>query len=104
MQPHDNMYPMMSFAFDVVLLIIGIWMAVMVAKLQLGGAISKTVSRVVVGSLILGFAHLVETGMDKLGVPTDMNEVIHRVLILIGFTWLAFGINALVKTFGGMKR
>lgn len=104
MDSHSSIYPMISIFFDVVLLLVGFWMALTVAKLRLGGAISNTITRIVTGSIILGLAHLAETVLHKFGVSTDLNEVIHRLLILIGFAWLALGIQSLVNTFGNMKK
>lgn len=98
-----NSLELLSLAMDVTLVAVSIWMASNAAKLKLGGAMGETVSSVVWGAIVLGLAHIVETGLTKMGVEGDLNEVIHRVIILLGFILLARGIRALVGAFAQRK-
>jgi len=89
-----------NHALDFVLIAAAVWMAVTVAKLRLGGALSSSVNRVVIGALILGFAHMVETIALQYGMEEHLNELIHRGIILLGFSALILGVQSLVGSFG----
>jgi hypothetical protein len=88
-----------ALGMDFILTIMGVWMAVSVLQLKIGGAIRKSAINIVVASLVLGFAHAIETITLKMGVEESLNEVIHRGIIFIGFIWLMIGINKLLKAF-----
>jgi hypothetical protein len=93
----------MNHFLDFLLVAASIWMAVTVAKLRLGGALSSSVNRVVTGAVILGVAHMVETLSLQYGVDEHLNELIHRGIILIGFLAMTMGIQSLVGAFGKAK-
>jgi hypothetical protein len=88
-----------AFGMDFILTVMGVWMAVSVLQLKIGGAIRKSAINIVIASLVLGFAHAIETLMAKIGVESELNEIIHRGIIFIGFIWLMIGINKLLKAF-----
>ncbi|MCZ8256609.1 MAG: hypothetical protein O9327_13205, partial [Polaromonas sp.] len=74
----------------------GLWMAYTTRELQISGAMGVTIKQVAVGSIILGFAHLIETLMfHLLNLPSDINELVHRVIILIGFVFITNGLRRL---------
>lgn len=95
-----SLIPFINHALDFLLVAAAIWMAVTVAKLRLGGALSSSVNRVVIGAIILGVAHMVETLSLQYGMEEHLNELIHRGIILLGFLALIMGIQSLVGTFG----
>lgn len=90
---------------DVVLLLVSFWMAYTAKKMNMGGAIGKTVSMVVYGAIVLGFAHLTETILaDVFKVPNDANELIHRGIVLVGFILLTLGLSSLGQSVSQMRK
>ncbi len=93
-----------SLGFDVLLLLIGFVMAYAATKIPSVGAIGKTVRNVVIGAVILGFAHLIETGLTTLfKIDGEVNELIHRGIILLAFAFLYFGIKGLADSLGKLR-
>ena len=93
-----------SLAFDVVLLLIGFVMAYAATKIPSTGAIGKTVRNVVIGAVILGFAHLIETGLTTLfKIDAEVNEIVHRGIILLAFAFLYFGIKGLADSLSKLR-
>lgn len=88
---------------DALLIGAAVWMAIAVAKLRLGGALSSSVNRIVLGAGILGVAHVVETLSLQHGMDEHVNELLHRGIILTGFVALTLGIQSLVGAFGKTK-
>ncbi|HKJ53958.1 MAG TPA: hypothetical protein VKB27_20870 [Gammaproteobacteria bacterium] len=81
---------------DFLLLAIAFWMVV-VAR-GLGGVVGKSMGLVTVGAVVLGLAHLSETVLFEYAhVAADAGEVIHRVIILLGFVFLTLGLGAATK-------
>jgi hypothetical protein len=73
---------------DVVLVIASIWMVISVRGI--GGLMGRTLNLIVIGAIILGIAHLIAT----LGAPViekDLNNFIHRIIVLVGFVFLVLG-------------
>jgi hypothetical protein len=107
MHPHTHAgmdLGMVSLGFDLLLLAIGVVMAFAASKIPSVGAIGKTVRYVVIGALILGMAHLIETGLTEVfKINTELNEVIHRVVILLGFGFLYYGIKGLADSLNKMR-
>lgn len=89
-----------THVFDFVLIASAVWMALAAAKLRLGGALNISVNRIVSGAIILGLAHMIETLCLQYGMDEDINELLHRVIILTGFVALTLGIKSLVTAFG----
>ena len=77
-----------------------VWMAFTVAKMRLGGALKKAVNRVVIGAVILGAAHLMQTIPLHFGLGEQLHALLHRGIFLLGFVSLAMGIQSLVRAFG----
>jgi hypothetical protein len=93
-----------SLGFDILLLVIGFVMAYAATKIPSAGAIGKTVRNVVIGAIILGFAHLIETGLTTLfKIDGEVNELIHRGIILVAFAFLYFGIKGLADSLSKMR-
>jgi membrane-bound ClpP family serine protease len=93
-----------NFGFDVLLVIIGFVMAYAATKIPSVGAIGKTVRYVVIGAIILGFAHLIETGISSFfKIDNELNELIHRGIILLAFSFLYFGIKGLADSLSKLR-
>ncbi len=92
-----------TLVLDVLLIALSFWMAVMAAKLRLGGAIGKTVGYVVSGSIVLGFAHFVETFATRYGIENSHNEILHRCIVLVGILLLSLGVRSLAHTMSARK-
>jgi hypothetical protein len=89
---------------DVVLLLVSFWMALTARKMNMGGAVGKTISMVVYGAIVLGLAHLAETLISTFfDIPNEANEMIHRIIVLIGFVLLTVGLRSLGQSFGRLK-
>lgn len=101
---HGLPYESINLAFDVLLVFVGVVMAFAAAKIPSLGAIGKTVRNVVIGAIILGFAHLIETGISSIfKIDNDLNELIHRSIILLAFSFLYFGIKGLSDSLGKLR-
>ncbi len=93
-----------NLVMDFVLIGLSIWMAIVARKMSMGGAVGKTVSLVVLGAIVLGIAHLVETVLALVfDIPTALNESIHRCIILVGFALLTIGMRSLSQTMQNLK-
>lgn len=83
---------------DFVLIFVAIWMIFAARRSGLGGVIGTTLTFITIGALVLGLAHLIETiTVEQLGWDIVLVELVHRVLILVGFIFLAFGFQGLGK-------
>jgi prepilin signal peptidase PulO-like enzyme (type II secretory pathway) len=100
---NTSIIPLATNFLDFLLIAAAVWMAITVAKLRLGGALSSSVNRIVVGAAILGVAHVVETLSLQYGMDEHINELLHRGIILAGFVALTLGIRSLVGAFGKAK-
>lgn len=87
----------MNIALDIILIVASIWMVMTVRGI--GGAVGKTLTYIVIGTVIMGFAHLQATitgNMDLFVInEVNYNGTIHRVVVLIGFLVLAYGFQQL---------
>jgi hypothetical protein len=62
------------------------------ARPQIGGALAKGLRILLIGVMVLGLAHFIETILFAvLHVSQDANEVIHRLLVGIGFVFVIWG-------------
>lgn len=90
------MLEIVNVSMDFILLAIAFWMVI--AARGLGGVVGKSMGLVTVGAVILGFAHLLETLLFEFAhVEAGPGEVIHRVVILIGFVFLTLGLGAATR-------
>jgi hypothetical protein len=97
-------FELINTMMDFVLLIVSFWMAFSAKKMNMGGAVGKTISLVVYGAVVLGLAHLTETILSGFfNVPNDANELIHRGIVLFGFILLTVGLRSLGQSLGRLK-
>lgn len=83
-----------SYALDLILIAAGFWMAYTARQMQMRGAVGSTLRQVSAGAIVLGFAHLIETVLfEVFHVGTEANELVHRIIILIGFLFIANGLR-----------
>jgi hypothetical protein len=83
-----------NFLLDLVLIAIGFWLAWNAAATRLKGTLGGAMRLISFGALILGVAHLVETVLDQhFQVPMEVNELVHRLLILVGFLSIGLGVG-----------
>ena len=82
-------YSTINVILDIILVIASIWMLMTIRGI--GGIMGRTLSFIV----ILGIAHLLATLMGPLVNDGALNNVIHRVIVLIGFVFLALGFRQL---------
>ena len=89
-----------SFLLDILLVIAAV--AAYLSRPRIGGQLVKGLQVLMIGIMILGFAHLVETLLFALTiVGTSLNEIIHRLLVAIGFLFVILGFNRMRKAFDG---
>jgi len=80
-----------ALLFDLSLIGISLWMVTIVRGF--GGIVGKTMTTITSGAIVLGLAHISETGLDYF-VPTlnaDLGEVIHRIIVFTGMFLIAWG-------------
>ncbi|HEX2618998.1 MAG TPA: hypothetical protein VHL11_02595 [Phototrophicaceae bacterium] len=81
---------LVNLILDFVLVAASIWMVV--EARGIGGIIGTSMNRIVIGAIILGFAHLIATfGTGTLKIDPTTNNFIHRLIVLAGFVLLVAG-------------
>ncbi len=81
-----------NLVLDFVLVATAIWMVIVVRGL--GGIIGRGLNWITVGALVLGLAHLLDTGMRAAittGLDAPTFSFIHRIVVLVGFIVLIIG-------------
>lgn len=85
-----------SLVLDLVLIVLGI--LTYVRRPRLGGQLNAGMRMLLVGLIMLGFAHMFETSLFIfMHLDEDVNEVVHRVFVIIAFVLVLWG-------FGRMQR
>ena len=96
---HDLLH-LFSYAIDVVLIGVGVWMAYTSRELRVTGAMGSTIRQFSLGAIILGIAHFVETVLGQVfEVSFEINELIHRLIILCGFLVLTNGMRHFIRAY-----
>ena len=94
----------LAYALDAVVIVIGLLMAKEAFSLGLGGAVQQSSRSLVIGAAILGAAHILETTVLRFGMDEDWNEILHRVIVLIGMSLLLIGLKKLLAPFSKAKQ
>lgn len=80
-----------NIILDIILIVASLWMVWTVRGL--GGVVGKTLTYIVIGTVILGVAHLQAT------ITADLfeswNGTLHRAVVLFGFVFLVYGFRQL---------
>ncbi len=85
-----------SLVLDLVLIVLGV--LTYVRRPRLGGQLNGGMRMLLVGLIMLGFAHMFETSLFIfLHLDEGVNEVVHRVFVIIAFVLVLWG-------FGRMQR
>jgi hypothetical protein len=85
-----------NFILDLVLVAASIWMVV--EARGLGGIVGTSMNLIVAGAIVLGFAHLIATlGTGLLHIEGPTNNLIHRIIVLIGFILLVAGFRKMAE-------
>jgi hypothetical protein len=88
----------LNFVLDIVLIVAAAWMLYVVRQSSLGGTMGRTLTYMTIGTMLLGFAHILETVMlESLGASLELTELIHRLVVLAGFVLLTIGIRPLMR-------
>jgi hypothetical protein len=88
-----------NVVLDFVLVAASIWM--IIAARGVGGLVGRTLTFMVIGAIILGIAHLLATvGTSVFQLNGTLNNMIHRVIVLVGFVFLIIGFRQV----GELKR
>jgi hypothetical protein len=70
------------------------------ARPRIGGRLAKGLGILLVGVMVLGLAHLIETALFAVvHVSLELNEVLHRLLIAIGFVFVIIGFLTMRRAF-----
>lgn len=88
----------MPLILDVLLVVAA--MVAYLARPRLGGQMAKGLRILLVGVMILGFAHLIESVLFLL-FSTDLwtNEILHRLLVGLGFVFIIMGFVTMRRAF-----
>ena len=91
---------LVSFILDLLLVIAAI--IAYLARPRIGGELAVGLRILLVGVIILGLAHLIETALFVLlNVDLQLNEVIHRLLVGTGFVLVILGFVKMRQAFEG---
>jgi hypothetical protein len=83
-------YGTLNLLMDFVLVAASVWMVI--EARGIGGIVGTSMTRIVIGAIILGFAHLIATfGTNVLMIAGPLNNFIHRLIVLVGFVLLVAG-------------
>lgn len=87
-----------SLVLDVLLIMAAI--LAYLAQPRIGGELARGLRVLLVGVIILGFAHLVETGLFELfQLSLEVNEVAHRIFVGVGFIMIILGFSRMRRAF-----
>jgi hypothetical protein len=86
--------PTINIILDFVLVAASFWMVIAVRGV--GGVFGRTLNLIVVGAIILGIGHLFsDFTLAVIRWSGDVNNFVHRLVILIGFIVLVVGFRQL---------
>jgi len=86
----------MNLVLDIILIVASVWMVAIVTGY--GGVIGKAFTVIAWGAIILGLAHFIETITFKVfGLPQDLVELSHRLIVLFGFMLIVLGFRMFVR-------
>ena len=89
---------LVSFILDFFLVIAAV--VAYLARPRIGGQLAKGLQTLLVGVVVLGLAHLVETVLFAMfNVDRQINEILHRLLISAGFVFVIWGFFTIRRAF-----
>ena len=85
-----------SLGLDVLLIILGI--ITYLRRPKLGGLFSRGFRVLLAGMLVLGFSHMIETGLFMLfDFDQDLNEIVHRLIVVGAFGLVIWGFERMQR-------
>jgi hypothetical protein len=63
----------------------------------LGGELARGMRTLMIGVIILGLAGFVETGLYAINPIPDLNEIVHRVMIVLAIVFIILGFNVMTR-------
>ena len=88
----EKEFSVVSLLLDIVMMAIGL-VSVYYAWSVLRGTIGQGLKIAAIGLAILGFFHFLATILPLLtNIPLDTNQMIHRILGVVAFSFIAFGL------------
>jgi hypothetical protein len=79
-----------SLVLDVLLIVAAV--IAYLARPQIGGTLAKGLRILLIGVMVLGLAHFIETILfGVFQINQDANEIIHRLLVATGFIFVIWG-------------
>ena len=89
-----------SFILDIFLVIAAV--VAYLARPRIGGQLAKGLRTLLIGVVLLGLAHVIETLLFAVfNLDRQVNEVVHRLLIGIGFVFVILGFFTMRRAFDG---
>lgn len=91
-----NVLQFVSLALDILLIVAGI--LTYTQRPRLGGLLSRGIQMLLIGLVILGFSHMIETGLF-IGFNLDQgwNEILHRALVAAAFGFVLWGFRLMQR-------
>jgi hypothetical protein len=95
------MNPSQLFSFILDILLIAAAVLAYLARPRIGGQLAKGLRILLIGVMILGLVHFLESGLFFLfsNWPVGVHEVIHRLLVVGGFGFVIFGFVMMRRAF-----
>ena len=82
------------------LLLVGAAVLAYLARPRVGGEMARGLRVLMAGVIVLGLAHLVETGLFELmDLTARVNEVVHRGIVGAGFIMVIWGFAIMKRAF-----
>lgn len=94
------MEPLQALSLILDLATVGLTVAMFLARPRVGGAMGQGIQILTIGFVVLGVAFVTETGLFILSrLSFQANEVIHRMLIGMGFVLIIWGFGVMRRAF-----
>ena len=89
---------LISFTLDILLIAAAI--LAYFARPRIGGQLARGLRVLLVGVIILGMAHFIETGLFTwFNIAREVNEILHRLIVVAGFVFVIWGFAMMRRAF-----
>lgn len=93
-----SLLEIVSFSLDITLIVAAV--VAYHARPRIGGQLAIGLRILLVGVMVLGLAHFIETALFTVFmVDLQVNEVVHRVLVATGFGFVILGFYRMRRAF-----
>lgn len=87
-------------ALSLDILLVGAAVVAFMARPRVGGEMARGLRVLMAGVIVLGLAHLIETGLFELfDLAQKPNEVVHRLVVGVGFIMVIAGFLIMKRAF-----